>query len=659
MDFFGSQDDARRRTSLLVFYYLLAILLIVASVYLAFAIAFAGAGGASDPPSGWWHPRMFAWVSTSTLLLILGGSAYKISLLASGGSSVAEMLGGTRIDRNTGDHDERKVLNVVEEMAIAAGTPVPPVYILEESGINAFAAGFTTRDAVIGITRGCITSLTRDELQGVAAHEFSHILNGDMRLNIRLLGVLHGILLIALVGTMLLRGAAYSSSSRHSRSGSRSKGGGAQAAILVMGLFLVIIGYIGVFFANLIKSAVSRQREFLADASAVQFTRNPHGIANALKKIGALAGGSVVKAPHASETSHLFFASALSGGLAGLLATHPPLLERIRRLDPAFSGDFAKAAPPAPAPVPAQHGIPFTGQAGISRLAVDSNDIISSVGTIDSAHMEYASQLMQSLPDTIASECRNPSGAQTVIFLMLLSGNDSIAKAQLDIIKDTGGRELYSGLLELIAGGATLPPTQRLAAAMLAIPSLKEIPGDRIERFKSVMEQLATADNEIDLFEYTLSRMIRRHLGDIGGKPSSSKILHRDMSGLLQDAALLLSCLAHWGNDNPEKAELAFEAGSAKLEVSTRLSIIPPGKCGLHALDSTLTKLSSSSPAIRKKLLVACIACVGHDGFVTTEEAELLRAVADAFDCPMPPILPGRRPGVMNPPDQPGEIPLS
>src|SRR5690606_28971990 len=273
-----------------------------------------------------------------------------------GGSVVAGLLGGLPVNPATDDPDERRLVNVVEEMAIASGVPVPAIYVLPgEESINAFAAGYGVHDAAVAVTRGALKHLTRDELQGVIAHEFSHILNGDMRLNIRLIGLLHGLLLLALIGRVLLR------SGGRSRGRRKEKGGSVQVALI--GLGLVLLGYIGVFFGKLIKAAASRQREYLADAAAVQFTRNPEGIAGALKKIGALGAGSRIVHPRAEELSHLYFASGLRSSFAGLFATHPPLVERIRRIDPSFSGDFegvfeAAAAREALAagPQEAQHG---------------------------------------------------------------------------------------------------------------------------------------------------------------------------------------------------------------------------------------------------------------------------------------------------------------
>src|ERR1035437_5821064 len=352
MNFFEHQERARRRTTLLLFYYALAVALIIGTIYLVVGGVLRSYAPGEDygpgnpPPLIAWDPLLFAWVAGGTLLVVLLGSAFKIAPLAGGGSVVAENLGGTLVNMDTADLAERRLLNVVEEIALASGAPVPPVYVLEkEAGINAFAAGFTSSNAIVAVTRGALDTLTRDELQGVVAHEFSHILNGDMRLNIRLMGLLNGILAIAMVGYLLFRlignGASWGGSGgsrRSSRDGKSEGGGGWIVALVLIGVALWILGYVGVFFANLIKEAVSRQREFVADASAVQFTRNPLGIGGALKKIGGLSAGSRLAAPRASEASHFYFANGLRESWLSVFATHPPLAERIRRIEPDFEG---------------------------------------------------------------------------------------------------------------------------------------------------------------------------------------------------------------------------------------------------------------------------------------------------------------------------------
>ena len=437
-DFFEHQDHARRRTGLLVALLVLAVAVIIALVFGVVVLVAgyvsgrgggsAGAYGAAAAGLPYW--TLLGGTSVGVITVVLGGSLYKTAELSgsSGGSRVARSLGGRRLDGDGGDPDERKLMNVVEEMAIASGTPVPEVYLLDgERGINAFAAGWSPDTAVIGVTRGSVQRLTRDELQGVIAHEFSHILNGDMRINLRLIGVLFGILVISLIGSVMMRVLYYSGGSRR-----RSKDNSAQIAIalFVGGLALYIIGYAGVFFGRLIQAAISRQREYLADASAVQFTRNPDGIAGALKQIGAVPRGAELGTAHASEHSHMFFGEAVSSFLGQALATHPPLDRRIKKVQPSWDGTYPEPRPVAreteEEPTKRKAGrrprvgrgwglpgtealpdvLPGVGLTGLATTGVEQ------IGRPTPRHVEHARELIGALPHVLrASAQTGPGGA--------------------------------------------------------------------------------------------------------------------------------------------------------------------------------------------------------------------------------------------------------
>src|SRR5512145_3124237 len=333
MDFFEHQEVARRSTRRLVVLFALAVVCVVvavnlmgAALYFAFLLPADRAWSIAALPNG------FFLTNTLVVLgLIGGGTAVEMNALASGGDAVARMVGARPVDPSTRDLLDRRLLNVVEEMAIASGVPVPRVFVMDdESSINAFAAGHSINDAVVAVTRGTLTRLSRDELQGVIAHEFSHVLNGDMRLNMRLIGVLFGLTMVAMAGRFLLEIAG------RSRGGSGRGSGSALAVLFLAGVSLWVLGYIGVFFGRLIKAAVARQREFLADASAVQFTRNPDGIGGALRKIGGLGLadglGTRIDHPRAEALSHLFLGAARPAFVKGVFASHPPIAERVRRI---------------------------------------------------------------------------------------------------------------------------------------------------------------------------------------------------------------------------------------------------------------------------------------------------------------------------------------
>jgi Zn-dependent protease with chaperone function len=556
------------------------------------------------------------------------------------------------VEPNTSDLEERRLLNVVEEMAIASGMPVPSVYLLDkEDSINAFAAGFTPTDAVIAVTRGSLKLLSRDELQGVIAHEFSHILNGDMRLNIRLMGVLHGILVIALIGYSILRGTRFSS---------RQKGGG--LAILLFGVALVAIGFVGVFFAKIIKSAVSRQREFLADASAVQFTRNPDGIAGALKKIGGSVYGSGIGHPKAEEASHFFFANGLlrsklqSSSPLGLgarrppdgsqgfnfMATHPPLQDRIRRIDPYFDGEFPEvryptkevAAEPAPKKLP-------TEDVGI--LSVLPHEMTELVGKLTEAHLAFAAALISGLPSRLTDKVHDPSGARAVIFALLLSEDSTIRQTQFRMLNESKDPLVPMETLDISSLAERCPPRARLPLIDMALPSLRRLSPHQHQDFRKLVERMVMADQKCDLFEYAVLHILRRHLDRYFKKIPPPTVQYSSLTSLSAECSVLLSGLAHTGHEKEEAAKEAFEKAQEELEdgrvaVKFRVS----ADCELTDMSQALDKLALASPAIKRQILRASAAAVSHDEKVTVQEGELLRAIADALDCPMPPLLAGQ-----------------
>ncbi len=443
MDFFQQQDKARRQTKWLIVYFAMAVVAMIVAIYVAALLIFSGIKlhqdrydyGQEQPPFSVWDAQIFGGVSIVTLAIISIGSLYRISVLSTGGSAVSEMMGARAVNPTTTDPDERKLLNVVEEMAIASGIPVPQVYVMdEEDGINAFAAGHQPGDATVTVTRGCMKLLSRDELQGVIGHEFSHILNGDMRLNLRLMGIIFGILCLAVIGRVLLQTA---------------RGSRGQNPLPLLGLVLLLIGWIGVFFGRLIQAAVSRQREFLADASSVQFTRNPGGITGALKKIGGLGeNGSRVSHAHAEELSHMFFGNGVSAPFIGLLETHPPLVQRIRVFEPNFDGQFPYArydgrdrppdetTKPKPRPVPNLFGTVLSG-AILSSGALEeppvirSHSVLPNLGNPTPLHLKYAEQLRDSLPDSVKTAAREPLDAVALIYAILLSDDESTRTTQL------------------------------------------------------------------------------------------------------------------------------------------------------------------------------------------------------------------------------------
>lgn len=635
MDFFERQDKARRSTKALVFYFTLAVIALVLAVYAVIALVF-GRGH-------FWQPQLFLWVALATGGVILVGSVSKVSELSSGGSSVATMLGGEPVNPNTRDPDERKLLNVVEEMAIAAGVPVPQVYVMNrEPGINAFAAGYSPSDAVVGVTRGCIRQLKRDELQGVMAHEFSHILNGDMRLNIRLIGLIFGIMCLAVVGRILLQ----------------VRGSGRDRNPLpIIGLALLAIGGVGVFFGRLMQSAVSRQREFLADASAVQFTRNPEGLAGALKKIGALARGSELESAHALEANHLFFGNG-TRSFSGLFASHPPLEERIRRLDPSFNGDFSsvKIAPEAPdVEPPAASGgarppilFPFPQPAAASGLAGLAPTVVLPAAVLPSSEMptagqlRYATELRQAIPPALEQAAREALSAQAMVFALVLSADEVLRAQQFAIVADRASSAVADETRKLFPTVSAVAARARLPLADLALPALRLLAPVQYARFREALQAVIEHDQEIDLFEYVLQKIVLRHLEPHFTVVRKPVVQFYSVKALVPDAMVLLSALAYVGAADASGAAAAFIRGAQPFAYAANqpLALLPNAECGLDQVDAALGRFAQAAPQIKKNVLKACAQTMAADGVIQEREAELLRAMADALDCPLPPFVP-------------------
>ncbi len=677
MDFFEHQASARRRTTLLVFYFVVAVVLIVAALNLvvAFGLGYVAKPDRRHRSSSYyqveapsphtatfvWRADTVAWTTGLILLVIAGGTFYRWLSLRGGGRAVAELAGGREIDPASADPDQRRLLNIVEEMSIASGVPMPAVFVLEEEpGLNAFAAGYSPSDAAVAVTRGCLEKLTRDELQGVVAHEFSHILNGDMRLNVRLIGVLYGILMLAMIGRGLLHSLRFAHVGRSSRRG-KDSGGGLIVLLLGLGFALVLIGYIGYFFGRLIQAAVSRQRECLADAAAVQFTRNPAGIGGALKKIGAYALGSGIVTEQATQLRHFFFAQAFTGGFSPM-ATHPPLEERIRALEPQWDGRFPEVAPHSPRPPQSPEKAmatvaPVIAQAVLSQwkpgevfpanpvawsapTAIPSSVLLASIGAPTSAHLDRARQLLAALPPRLTQAAHTPGEALSVVFALLLAHDPATRTRQIDTLRVRHGVPFAEAFVAFAPAADGLAPELRLPLLDIALPALRKLPAAEISGALETAHLLIESDGEVTLFEFMLAKALDRHVAAPARGDRQGVVNYHSFSALAGEVGLLLSALARVGSDSAEETARAFATASARIPpLQGRLQLLPANACTLDAISAALDKLAQASPAIRKILLLAGTEAVAADGTIEPDEADLLRTVADALDCPIPPLL--------------------
>ncbi len=635
-DFFAHQEQARRNTSLLVVLFTCAVILIVLSVYLAvtgglfFSQMFVSQGEwlARD----FWDFERFLWVISLTMMIVASGSLYRTyQLQQGGGAAVAEMLGAQRVPAVTDDPLLRRLQHVVEEMAIAAGLPVPPLYLLSQPGINAFAAGFGHSDAVIAVTSGAIELLNRDELQGVIAHEFSHILNGDTRLKMRLMGLLFGITLISDAGIVMM--------TARNASGYRvSRERGTHPAIALIGFLIFLVGTVGAVFADMIKRAVSRQREFLADAAAVQFTRNPAGIASALKVIGGYKGGSRVNHSATQQTSHFFFGNAVkSWENKDWWATHPPLAKRIKRLDASFSGHFEVINSASRSASVMHEAISsLAGQISAQPLPQYVNTVMQSVGRPDADALQQSISLLDNIPARLHRFAHDPFTARAVVYGLLLDNDKTVRSIQLNALETSADASVLRELLDIQPTVSALEAELRIPLLELLMPALKSLSRAQYKQFRQCIAALIKADDKLSIFEYMLHRMLIRHLHPAFAKVKPAAVYFDVAAEIADEAGLIVSMLIREGS-HEQPDELFAHAMSHVLAWQT--GIKPSLKqSDLSVLDQALNKAEKATPEIKRRLVKACVEVVLADGQVRANEFELLRAVCDALACPMPQI---------------------
>lgn len=649
MNFFEAQDSARRSTTLLILLFLLALIfLLVLSNFLLFEFLYFMNYGALTLSltqlSLVFDANLGIVLSAAIFLFIILGSVYKLLQLSSGGSVIAQHLGGVIIPRSSSDPLHKKILNVVEEMAIASGVPVPQVYVLDERGINAFAAGWKTTNAIIGITQGALERLSREELQGVIAHEFSHIFNGDMRLNIRLIAVLHGILMIGMLGGMILRSLRFMRSSRNSK-------GSGQAILLIVGIggALSLIGYSGTFFGNWIKSLISRQREYLADASAVQYTRSNEGIANALKKIGGASYGSSISAASVDEYSHAYFALGETDGLSMFsFSTHPPLKHRILRIQPAWNGkylfDKTKPSPDsstdkqAEAERKREFATNLAIGAGIHVTMNDAMNALDNIGDVSTEQIDAATAWRKQLPTDVLENAENPYGAQALILALLLDKDKVIESRQLVLLTDMLDETHVQNIIRAQADINELARSQTLSLIDLCLPTLREMTVQQYQQFKRGVQQLIKADKKIDMREWVIQRVVLQHLDEQYGHRKKPVAKYFILGSVKHASELMLSLLAYLEHKDPEQARLAFDSAKSSVAAGA-LKLMNKDAISLESLNAAMDELAFLKPPLKKRFLKACVNCISHDGKVTIQAYELTRAIASCMDCPMPPVL--------------------
>ncbi len=669
MDFFAAQELRRKKTKWLVLLYAAAILGIIVGIYAVVMglFVFQARGGSGPIEIGsFFNAPVFAAVAVANLVLIGGASLLKIIELRAGGGHIASQLGGTLVQPTTTDNSERRLLNVVEEMALASGISVPPVYIMnDEPGINAFAAGYSPADAVIGVNRGTIEQLNRDELQGVIAHEFSHILNGDMRLNIKLIGWLCGIQLLATIGYFVLRAFG---SGRRSRSSSNDSNKGA-GAIMLFGIALLIFGWIGHFFASLIKASISRQREYLADASAVQFTRYPDGLGGALKLIGGTATGSQVRSEEAAELSHMFFASHFAGRM-GLFSTHPPLVPRIQKLDTNFDGDFkgyfvvrkkmAELRRKARQREREQHekieklnpvNMIFPPEIA-SRFPIDPAVLLATIGAPQKKDVTRSATVIREIAEPIVTAAHDAYSARCVAFAMLASDTPDLRLKQKELLSSREGAATLETTAKLLPYVESLKMIFRLPVMEMIQGSLSNLSPQQYSHFRKTVEGLVQLDNKTSLFEFVVRHHLLMHLDRRFEIRRPPRIQFTETKQIPREFELMLSAFASASvtgsvlkDSEPDRAQvlqayrLAMQVAGFGDAAESRAEL---RSWEVEQLEQCMLRLHRASPDVKKQFLHAAATLIMFDHEITVVEAEFFRAVAESLDCPVPLLAVGR-----------------
>jgi Zn-dependent protease with chaperone function len=618
LDFFAQQDEARRRSRWLVAWYAAALLFAVASYCLAAALgyyALARFTGALPLPV---PLELYLWVGGTVGGFILAVSAYRMWQLGDGGPAVAELLGARYVEPGKCTPPERRLVNVVEEMSIASGIAVPPVYLLDhDDAINALVAGFSPHEAVIVVTRGAAQKLSRDELQGLMGHEFSHILNGDMALNVRLVGLLAGLTWMADYAERVIYEAAWLN-----RGLAREERGGAVLPALLAGL-IALVGFPGTFAADFIKAAISRQREMLADSASIQFTRNPDGIAGALDSILALRANTMVRALHGELFSHMFFAPAVLRWWSW--PTHPPILERIARVHPRFRRDEYRER---------RHGtrtevavLDGSGSVVKNLKLGAAPQLLASVGRPAAEHVDHAKRLLERLPSRLREALHRADEAELAMFALAATGEAELAVIEA---KRPGVRAKLLDLQVYVGG---LKREHMLALAELAVPAIKEQRQSVRDAFVADLGALMEADRRMTLREFVLLTLLRQRLREGAGQPIRTQF--RRIEEVAADAHVVVSLVALAAEQG---SEAAFRNGAAVLDFGWQAPLARE-QLSTATVGQSLERQRHLSPFAKPAILKACVETAAADGSFRLAEAELVRMVAATLDCPVPPVL--------------------
>ena len=655
MDFFSRQNDAQARSRAFFTAFFPAVFLAVVILYFVITACMVTMG--ILPSIIYGYPQKI--LSLRPFLIVgsvISGIIFFISwrtirtIKKGGGAYIAQVMGGELLETPK-DLKETQIINVVEEMAVASGLPRPRIYIFpNEFSINAVTAGLDHDDAIIALTCGAVTHLSRDELQCVVAHEFAHILNGDYALNLTMAGWLSGLLFFSVKGLELL--SVTSDAANKYINNTKQGDVGALLLITIVGVILYVGGGIGKLGAELVQAAISRQREYMADAFAVQFTRNPASLAGALKKIAGYPRRGTIKNSRALMMKSFFIASPTQS--QDLWQTHPPLEERITTLDPHWDGKIVPIElPPIPqrnysilghdglgATTGGQHQLMETaeklptgwpGALVLGLLATGSGGIRQK--NLIGQGMTAATSLCKEIPAKLLKATTEPAFADPLIAAIFCRNADFKA-AHLEIIRSGLGPEAAAWAEDF---QPLMADSFRLPLLSLATPALKAFNAEQRLRLAKTIKELIEADGKLDLFEIAAWQILKKHLGLTKPKSYSYQSGLAGLAGSIQkDAVTIVSAMAHLGSDSREKAEAAFAVGMTHFTQWPSFDLLPSDAVTSKELALALDRFSGVSEKIKNTLVLATVGAALHDHQITQKEYELLRALAAALDIPLP-----------------------
>lgn len=630
-DFWQHQDRARARSSALLALFVLSVIVTL----LALNLGTAALTRWEFHDQGWrawlWDPQCWAWTTGAALLIIAGGVFLKHRELRGGGSAIADLLGGRRVSLATDNRQEVQLLNVVEEMAIAAGLPMPEVHVLPfEFCLNAFVAGHSQRDVCLGFTAGAVDKLTREEMQALAAEQFARVFNGDMRLNMRLAVMLHGLMAVSMFGRVMMLGSL--------RLRGLTLAGGRLFAPLWLGTGIVfaLVGFIGNLCGRFLQLAFCRQRCWLADATAVQYTRNPGSVAGLLKKSGW--HNTWIRNPYAIEINHFLFGDARGEKAFRLIRTHPEILDRVRRLEPNFHGDFRQALDELKFPEPE---LPFSQVRAPEKRPSPSLPItgaILQIGAFTGDAIEHAQALRDRIADPLERARQDPFTAVALVYALLISGKDDTRSSQYTQLELTESQPLVAEIRRQHEAIRELGAEERLTLIELLAAPLRDLSSDQVRQLTVGIDQLSRADAQINLFEFSLKKIVLHQLEAL--RPNGTEDLERALTEtrLIRDSELVLSALAHVGTDDEDDIAAAFQSGGNELDLEASLVLQPLNQCGLDPMNAALDRLCWLRPADKQRFVTACATTISAAGEIRPNERILFRATCAALDIPCPPL---------------------